>query len=118
MLTRVREKIRGYKTVVFNAVIGGSATVGMVLEQFEALDFSPLLGEYAAKILLVISVIGIMLRLSTNGPAMGPGSRRCKEPSGYEQLDEEDENDDADERPRRSSSKSRKARRKGRPTAG
>jgi hypothetical protein len=108
MLAKARAKLKGYKTIVFNAVIGGSASLGLILEEFKELDLTPWFGEYAAKILVGIAIVGIVLRLTTNTPVGGRRARRRNEPTGYELLDDED-----DGRPTRNTPKSRKARREG-----
>jgi hypothetical protein len=112
LLTKVRKRLRGYKTIVFNAVIGTSASVGVFFEEVKELDLTPWLGQYASKILVAIAVAGIILRLTTSSPALGRRARRRRdEPTGYEHLDDEDEDDDGS---RRDNADARKARRKGR----
>lgn len=109
VLKKVGAKLRGYKTIVFNAVIGGAASLGLLLEEFKEIDLTPWFGEYAAKVLVGIAIAGIVLRLTTTGPVAGSRrARRRAEPAGYELLD--DEEDDA---PRRDTPRSRKARRQG-----
>lgn len=109
MLSKVRAKLRGWKTIAFNAVIGGSAGLGLLLEELKELDLTPWFGAYTAKILVGVAIVGIVLRLTSNTPAFGPSRarRRLEEPTGYEQLDDEYDG------PQRDYAKPRKARRKG-----
>jgi len=53
--------LKGYRTQIFNAVIG---TVGIL----ETADYSFIPDEYKGPLMIVIAVIGLWLRTLTTGP--------------------------------------------------
>jgi hypothetical protein len=115
MFKRMLAKMRGYKTLAFNAMIGGSASVGLLLEEIKEIDLTPWFGQYAAKVLVGVAVVGIVLRLTSNTPAAGRRRRRDDyddEVVGDDLLDDEDDGDTG-----RDYEKPRTSRRKGRRSA-
>lgn len=64
----LREKLKGWKTVVFGAALTGSSLVADVLEALQFIDLAPLLPPaYAVKIIAAIGIATIILRLATTG---------------------------------------------------
>ncbi len=73
MLATIREKLKGWKTIVVNGVIGLPALLLSILQSFDGVDISPLFGTYGAKVITAMAVAGILLRIITTGPVGGKG---------------------------------------------
>ena len=69
MIAALRRRLKGWKTVVVNAVIGLPATALYIYEQFEGVDITPLIpARYAAAAVAGMAVLGVVLRIITTGP--------------------------------------------------
>lgn len=63
-----RQKLKGWKTVIFGTVVSAAGTVLGMLDALRAIDISPLLPPaHALRIIAAIGVITILLRLFTTG---------------------------------------------------
>lgn len=74
MLAALREKLRGWKTILANTMTGlPAALYGLYLE-FQTVDFTPVIpAKYAALAVVGMSVLGVILRLVTTGPVGSKG---------------------------------------------
>lgn len=64
----LRQKLKGWKTVVFGAALTIASGALDLLDALRAVDFAPLLPPaYALKIIAAIGVVTIVLRLVTTG---------------------------------------------------
>ena len=74
MFAKLREKLKGWKTIVANIVMGlPSAAYGLYL-QFATVDFTPVIpAKYVALFTFGWAVLGIVLRLITTGPVGSKG---------------------------------------------
>jgi hypothetical protein len=74
MFAQIREKLRGYKTIIANAVVGLPAGALFVYTQFSTVDVTPVLpAKYVAAFIVGNAVLGIVLRLVTTGPIGSKG---------------------------------------------
>lgn len=63
------EKFKGWRTVIFNVLIGAVPTVGLVLDYLGTINFAQFLTPGKTAIAgLVIMLLGIWLRTLTTGP--------------------------------------------------
>lgn len=73
-IAALREKLKGYKTLVWNAFLALAAPVAVALQQLGAIDWSQYVGPFGAiAIGFVIAGIGIWLRYITTGPVGSKG---------------------------------------------
>jgi hypothetical protein len=76
MLKRLRQKLKGWKTVVLNAIVGLPASLLFLYEQFQGVDVTPLIpAQYAAAAIAGMAVLGVILRIATTGPIGAKGER-------------------------------------------
>ena len=69
MLAKIRLKLKGWKTVIVNAVVGLPASLLFVYEQFQGIDVTPLIpAQYAAAAVAGMAILGVVLRILTTGP--------------------------------------------------
>jgi lysozyme family protein len=74
-LASLRERLKGWRTVIFGGAITLAGTALDILGAFQLVDISPLLPpEHALKIIAVIGVVTVALRLVTTGRV---GSKDC-----------------------------------------
>jgi hypothetical protein len=74
MFAKLREKLKGWKTIVWNVVLGLSAPVAVALQQLGAIDWSQYVGPIGAVFIgLGIAAVGILLRVVTTGPVGAKG---------------------------------------------
>jgi hypothetical protein len=74
-IENARQKLKGWKTVIFGSVIAALGSVLDILDALRAIDITPLLPPaYAIKIIAGIGVVTILLRLMTTG-AVGEKER-------------------------------------------
>jgi lysozyme family protein len=67
-LPRLRETLKGWKTVVFGVLVTGAGIAAEILDALQAIDLAPLLPPaYAVKIIAIIGVVTIVLRFATTG---------------------------------------------------
>jgi hypothetical protein len=76
MLKRLRQKLKGWKTVVVNAIVGLPASLLFLYEQFQGVDVTPLIpAQYAAAAIAGMAVLGVILRIATTGPIGAKGGK-------------------------------------------
>jgi hypothetical protein len=64
----LRHKLKGWRTVIFGALVAGAGALADLLDALRAVDLTPLLPPaYALKIIAGIGVATILLRLVTTG---------------------------------------------------
>jgi hypothetical protein len=69
MWASLKLRLKGWKTVVVNAVVGLPASLLFLFEQFQGVDVTPLIPEkYAAAAVAGMAVLGVVLRILTTGP--------------------------------------------------
>jgi hypothetical protein len=79
MLTKIRQKLKGWKTVVVNALVGLPASLLFLYEQFQGVDVTPLIPEkYAAAAVACMAIVGVLLRIITTGPIGRKGEPNAK----------------------------------------
>lgn len=77
MFARLRERLKGWKTLVANAVVGLPATLLYLYTEFASIDFTPLIpAKYVALFLIVNSAVGVVLRIMTTGPVGAKGDEK------------------------------------------
>lgn len=105
LLRKATAKLRGWRTLAFNAVLGSGSAVLLFLDELKQLDLSAIV---SAKVLpyitLAVSIVGILLRVYTAAPM---GNRRYRD--RYEHFE-----DDYDYGQRRNPTDARSSRRKSR----
>ena len=73
------EKIKGWKTIIWNGFLALAAPVAIALQQLGAIDWSQYVGPIGAICIgFLIAAIGIWLRYITTGPV---GVKGDEEPS-------------------------------------
>jgi hypothetical protein len=75
MLRRLRQKLKGWKTVVVNAMVGLPASLLFLYEQFQGVDVTPLIPAQYAAAVAGMAVLGVLLRIATTGPIGAKGER-------------------------------------------
>lgn len=76
MFAKLREKLKGWKTVVWNLFIALSGVIAVALQQLGLIDWSQYVGPIGAVFIsLAISAIGIGLRTMTTGPVGSKGEQ-------------------------------------------
>lgn len=74
MFANLRERMKGWKTIIANAITGLPAALLFLYTQFAGVDFTPLIpAKYVALFVVLQSVVGIVLRLMTTGPVGAKG---------------------------------------------
>jgi hypothetical protein len=69
MFAKIRLKLKGWKTVAVNAMLGLPASLLFVYEQFQGVDVTPLIpAQYAAGAVAAMAILGVLLRILTTGP--------------------------------------------------
>jgi hypothetical protein len=69
MLARIRRRLKGWKTVAVNAIVGLPASLLFIWEQFQGVDVTPLIpAQYAAAAVAAMAIVGVVLRILTTGP--------------------------------------------------
>lgn len=64
----LREKLKGWKTLIFGAVVSASSSALELLDALRAIDIAPLLPPaHALRIIAAIGLATIVLRLMTTG---------------------------------------------------
>lgn len=99
----LRAKLRGWRTLAFNAVLGSGSVILLFLDELKSIDLSEVV---SAKVLpyitLGVSIAGLMLRIYTTHP-VGRYRDEYEYPRDYDDYGQ-----------RRTSSDARPSRRKGR----
>jgi hypothetical protein len=74
MFDNLREKLKGYKTIVFNIVMGAPAAILTFLDALKVVDISALFpAEWGPRVIAIMAVVGIVLRFITTGPMGAKG---------------------------------------------
>jgi hypothetical protein len=69
MFAKIRLKLKGWKTIVVNAIVGLPASLLFIWEQFQGVDVTPLIpAQYAAAAVAAMAILGVVLRIITTGP--------------------------------------------------
>jgi hypothetical protein len=75
----LREKLKGYKTIVINVLTGLPAALYGLYVEFASVDFTPVIpAKYAAAAVVGMSVVGVVLRIITTGPVGAKGDAAPK----------------------------------------
>ena len=70
----LREKMKGYKTIIVNVLAGLPAALYGLYVEFASIDFTPVIpAKYAAAAVVGMSVLGVVLRIVTTGPVGAKG---------------------------------------------
>lgn len=76
---RIREKLKGYRTIIFNGFIAAVPSLLFVLDKLQALDMSAYLSPGGVTLTGIgIGLAGMWLRMITTGPV---GSKGEEEPT-------------------------------------
>jgi len=76
MFAGIREKLKGWKTIVANTLTGLPATAYLLYTELSTVDFTPVIPvKYAAIAVVGMSVLGIILRIITTGPIGSKGEQ-------------------------------------------
>lgn len=77
-ISRVRNALDGWKTIIFHALTGIPGALYFVYTEFQGVDVTPLIPvKYAAAAIAILGVLGVIIRIFTDnsvgvkGPA-GP----------------------------------------------
>lgn len=92
---QLRERLKGYRTVIFHSLYGVPAAIVMGLDEFKSIDIRPLLERYVKVedvpyILVLIALGGIGLRIITttalgaSAAPEGPHAARAVGPDALE----------------------------------
>lgn len=74
MFAKLREKLRGWKTVVWNGFIALAPLALVALDKLQALDLTPYMSAPMAILAgFVVGGVGILLRVITTGPVGAKG---------------------------------------------
>jgi hypothetical protein len=74
MFAAIREKLRGWKTMIWNGFLALAAPIAVALQQLGAVDWSQYVGPIGAICIgLVVAAIGVWLRYVTTGPVGAKG---------------------------------------------
>jgi hypothetical protein len=69
MWASLKRRLKGWRTIIANAVVGLPATLLFIYEQFQGVDITPLIpAKYAAAAVAGMAVVGVVLRILTTGP--------------------------------------------------
>ena len=65
----IREKLKGWKTVIVGALVAAPLSILEILQQLQMIDLSSILPDpWGARLALAIAIAMILLRLVTNTP--------------------------------------------------
>lgn len=74
-LAAFREKIRGWKTIIWNAIIAILPVALVALDKLQAVDLSQFMTPWAAiGVGFLVSAVGVWLRTITTGPVGATGT--------------------------------------------
>jgi hypothetical protein len=66
LFAKIQNKVRGWKTVVWNGAVGGSAVLLFVVDELRTVDFSGVFTpKIVAEIMFGLAIAGIILRAVT-----------------------------------------------------
>lgn len=67
-IAAVRDWRKGWRTVIVGALVASAGTLLEILQAFEVVDITPLLGSRGPLIIAILGVVKVALRLVTTGP--------------------------------------------------
>ncbi|GIK80842.1 MAG: hypothetical protein KJZ73_13535 [Pseudorhodoplanes sp.] len=68
MIEKFRQKMKGWRTILFGGLVAAAGTVTDLLDALKAIDIAPLLPPaHALKIIAALGVVTVLLRLVTTG---------------------------------------------------
>ncbi len=68
MIDKIRQKLKGWRTILFGGFVAAAGTIMDVLDALKAIDIAPLLPPaHALKIIAAVGVATVLLRLVTTG---------------------------------------------------
>jgi hypothetical protein len=74
MFTKLREKIKGWKTMIWNGFIALAPVMMVSLDRLQAVDLSQYMTWYVAiAVGFAVSAVGVWLRYITTGPVGSKG---------------------------------------------
>ena len=77
MIARIREMLKGWKTIVINAALGIPSTALWLYQEFSTVDFTPLIpAKYLPASVAAMSILGVVLRIITTGPVGSKGDEQ------------------------------------------
>jgi hypothetical protein len=69
MRASLKRRLRGWRTIIPNSVVGLPASLLFIYEQFQGVDITQLIpAKYAAAAVAGMAVLGVILRILTTGP--------------------------------------------------
>ena len=75
MFAKLRERLKGWKTVAINLLTGFPAAALYIYTEFGTVDFTPLIpAKYVAAFVVAQSALGVLLRIMTTGPVGSKGT--------------------------------------------
>ena len=77
MFDKLREKLKGWKTIVWNAFLGFAPAIMVGLDKLQAIDLSQHMTWWMALIVgVLVGGIGTLLRYITTGPVGSKGDEK------------------------------------------
>ena len=74
MFAKLKEKLRGWKTIIWNAFLALAAPLAIAADKLGAVDFTDKVGPIGAVVIgFVVAAIGMWLRYVTTGPVGAKG---------------------------------------------
>lgn len=74
MFAALREKLKGWKTIILNSVSAAAAIALVYLQMFQGVDVGLLIpGSWGPRMVALLAVLNIILRLVTTGPVGSKG---------------------------------------------
>lgn len=78
LFVRIREKLKGWKTIIIGAIVASPLTVIELLEQLQVIDPESILPEpWGKRVALGIAIVMILMRLITSGPVGSKGKHEA-----------------------------------------
>lgn len=69
MFAAIRQRLKGWKTVVANALLGIPSGSYYIYMEFQGVDVTPLIpAKYVGAAVACMAVLGVILRIITTGP--------------------------------------------------
>ena len=74
MFAKLREKLKGWKTIWANSIVGVPSLLYAAYLELSTVDFTPVIpAKYVAFFMVGWSLVGIVLRVITKGPVGSKG---------------------------------------------
>ncbi len=75
MFAKLRERLRGWKTVWANSIVGVPSLLYATYLELQTVDFTPVIpAKYVAMFMVGWALVGIVLRVITKGPVGAKGT--------------------------------------------